>query len=402
MFTIRNQETFLGISKRKSGLMELLNRLEYGQITLEMPNGVKRQFVGNSAGPNARISINSNRFFPRILLHGEIGFAEDYFEGVWDTPDLQALLDLLVANSDQLRSGLRKTKIVGALESIRHRLRSNSKRQARKNISYHYDLGNDFYSLWLDETMTYSSGLFDPSGISLVDSQARKYDAVANSIGANGDSNLLEIGCGWGGFAEHVAKTRGSKVTGLTISQEQYDFAKKRIFKAGLSEKVDIVLRDYRDEQGQYDGVASIEMFEAVGEEHWQTYFDTVRNRLKPQAKATIQTITIADDRFEKYRNQVDFIQKYIFPGGMLPSPQVFTQQADLAGLSITENLAFGQDYSQTLRIWSDQFNAAWPSIQKFGFDDRFRRMWNYYLAACAASFRYENTNVIQFTLTKN
>ena len=250
--------------------------------------------------------------------------------------------------------------------------------------------------------MTYSSGLFDPAGITLAESQARKYEAVANSIGANGESNLLEIGCGWGGFAEHVAKTRGCKVTGLTISQEQYDFAKKRIFDAGLSEKVVIVLRDYRDEQGQYDGVASIEMFEAVGEEHWQTYFDTVRNRLNPQAKATIQTITIADDRFEKYRNQVDFIQKYIFPGGMLPSPQVFTQQADLAGLTITEDLAFGQDYSQTLRIWSDQFNAAWPSIQKFGFDNRFRRMWNYYLAACAASFRYENTDVIQFTLTKN
>jgi len=402
MFTMINQQTFLRISKRKSGLIELLNQLEFGQITLETPNGVKRQFIGNSAGPSAQITINSNLFFPRILLYGEMGFAEAYFEGVWDSPDLQALLDLIVANSGQLRSGLGKTKFVGNLEKIRHRFRSNSKRQARKNISYHYDLGNDFYALWLDETMTYSSGLFDPVGITLAESQARKYEAVANSIGANGESNLLEIGCGWGGFAEHVAKTRGSKVTGLTISQEQYDFAKKRVFDAGLSEKIDIVLRDYRDEQGQYDGVASIEMFEAVGEEHWQTYFDTVRNRLKPQAKATIQTITIADDRFEKYRNQVDFIQKYIFPGGMLPSPQVFTQQADLAGLTITKNLAFGQDYSHTLRIWFDQFNAAWPSIQKFGFDNRFRRMWNYYLAACAASFRYKNTDVIQFTLTKN
>lgn len=237
MFTIRNQETFFGISNRKSGLMELLNRLEFGQITLEMPNGVKRQFVGNSAGPSAQITINSNLFFPRILLYGEIGFAEAYFEGVWDSPDLQALLDLIVANSSQLRSGLGKTKFVGALEKIRHRFRSNSKRQARKNISHHYDLGNDFYALWLDETMTYSSGLFDPVGITLAESQARKYEAVANSISANGESNLLEIGCGWGGFAEHVAKTRGSKVTGLTISQEQYDFAKKRIFNAGLSEK---------------------------------------------------------------------------------------------------------------------------------------------------------------------
>ena len=296
-----------------------LNGLEFGELVVEMPGEQELKYVGNNPGPAARIEIKSKRFFSRLVFSGEIGFAEAYLDGDWDTPDLQNLMDLVVANSSRLRGALNHTKIVGAFSKIQHWLRSNSKRQARKNISYHYDLGNEFYGLWLDETMTYSSGLFDTQRMSLADSQARKYEAIAESLGATENSHVLEVGCGWGGFAEHIAKTRGARVTGLTISQEQHDFAKQRIFEAGLADKVDIVLRDYRDETRTFDGIASIEMFEAVGEKHWPTYFNTIRNRLKPGAKASIQTITVADDRFENYRNHVDFIQKYIFPGGMLP-----------------------------------------------------------------------------------
>jgi len=381
-------------------VLKLLDRLESGQLVVTMPDYSEHQFYGKLPGPNARIKINNTKVFSRLVLRGEIGFAESYMDGDWSSPNLQDVLDLLVSNSRQVRVELRTKKIIDTFEKMRHWFRSNSKRQARKNIAHHYDLGNEFYALWLDETMTYSSGLFDTEGLDLRQSQARKYDAVADSLGANEDAHLLEIGCGWGGFAEHVAKERGAKVTGLTISQEQYDFAKERIFKAGLSEKVDIVLRDYREETTVYDGIASIEMFEAVGENHWPTYFGAVRDCLKPGAKATIQTITIADERFETYRNQVDFIQKYIFPGGMLPSPAEFSKQVEKADMHITGQLAFGQGYSETLRIWSQQFNANWPTIQAMGFDDRFRRMWNYYLAACAASFRYEITDVMQFTLS--
>ena len=380
-------------------VLDPLNRIEFGELTVVMPNKSELRYVGNAPGPIARIEVKSKRLFSRLVFRGEIGFAEAYLDGEWDTSDLQGVLDLVLVNSSSLRGALPEVNIVGALEKIQHWFRSNSRRQARKNISYHYDLGNEFYSLWLDESMTYSSGLFDANGINLTHSQARKYEAIANGIDATENSHVLEIGCGWGGFAEHVAKTRGTKVTGLTISQEQHDFAKKRVFEAGLADKVEIMLRDYRDETRTFDGIASIEMFEAVGEKHWPTYFDTIRDRLKPAAKASIQTITVADDRFQNYRNKVDFIQKYIFPGGMLPSPQVFSEQADMAGLRIKEKFAFGQSYSKTLRIWSEQFNASWPAIQKMGFDDRFRRMWNYYLAACAASFRYETTDVMQFTV---
>jgi len=380
-------------------VLEQLNRLEFGELVVEMPGKQELKYIGNLPGPAARIEVKSKRLFSRLVFRGEIGFAEAYLDGDWDTPDLQNLMDLVLANSARLRGALNHTKIVGAFEKIQHWFRSNSKRQARKNISYHYDLGNAFYSLWLDETMTYSSGLFDTQGMSLADSQARKYEAIAEGIGVTENSHVLEVGCGWGGFAEHIAKTRGAKVTGLTISQEQHDFAKQRIFEAGLVDRVEIVLRDYRDESRKFDGIASIEMFEAVGEKHWPTYFNTIRNRLNPGAKATIQTITVADDRFDNYRNHVDFIQKYIFPGGMLPSPSAFQAQAEVAGLRVEDSLAFGQGYSKTLRLWSERFNASWPTIHKMGFDDRFRRMWNYYLAACAASFRYETTDVMQFTM---
>jgi cyclopropane-fatty-acyl-phospholipid synthase len=250
--------------------------------------------------------------------------------------------------------------LVQAYEKARYWLQSNSRGQAAKNIAYHYDLGNKFYRAWLDETMTYSSALFGAGVKDLSDAQRRKYASICDNIGVADGQHLLEIGCGWGGFAEYAAQTRGAKVTGLTISKEQFDFAQERMFKAGLNERVEIALRDYRDETGIYDGIASIEMFEAVGEKYWPTYFNTVRERLKPGAMASLQIITIADPFYEGYRQSVDFIQKYIFPGGMLPSPSALNSQIARAGLQRIGSIEFGQSYSLTLREWRERFNARW------------------------------------------
>jgi cyclopropane-fatty-acyl-phospholipid synthase len=290
---------------------------------------------------------------------------------------------------------------VRVFEKLRFWLQSNSKKQARKNISYHYDLGNDFYGLWLDDTMTYSSALFDTGQESLERAQTAKYASMVDQMGAQPGDHVLEIGCGWGGFAEYAAKERGLRVTGLTISEEQFKYAQERIARAGLQDKVTFKLQDYRDEKGVYDGIASIEMFEAVGEKYWPTYFATVRERLKPGKNATLQIITVQHKRWEIYRRGVDFIQKYIFPGGMLPSPVVLRQQVQLAGLEIAQSIEFGESYSQTLRRWHDTFNDKWEDISQMGFDDRFRRMWNFYLTSCAATFHSGNCDVTQITITR-
>ena len=268
-------------------------------------------------------------------------------------------------------------------------------------ISYHYDLGNDFYALWLDDTMTYSSAKFETGQESLEAAQIRKYEDLINQMGAQPGEHVLEIGCGWGGFAEYAAGKRGLKVTGLTISKEQHDFAVSRIENAGLSDRVEIKLQDYRDETGLYDGIASIEMFEAVGEKYWPTYFAKLRDCLKPGKAATLQIITLSEERFAIYRRTVDFIQKYIFPGGMLPSPTALRDQVRTAGLEIRNSVEFGESYSQTLRRWHDLFNQKWAQIAAFGFDERFRRMWNFYLTSCAASFQSGNSDVTQITITK-
>lgn len=378
-----------------------LHHIGVGSLKITFPNGHSEIFKGHVEGPNAALNVRNQNIFLRVIKNGEIGFAEAYMDGDWDTPDLLELLDLMVANTDSLRKQIRSNVFFKSLEKIRHWFNSNTKRQAKKNISYHYDLGNDFYKLWLDESMTYSAGIFSNPDDTLAKSQHQKYASVCDRTNIKPDDSILEIGCGWGGFAEFAAKERGAKITALTISQEQHDFAKKRMFEAGLNERVQIVLRDYRDETGLYDGIASIEMFEAVGEKHWPDYFGTVHQRLKPNALATIQTITIRDDLYHTYRSKVDFIQKYIFPGGMLPSLSIFKEQSQTANLIVRDTMTFGQGYSETLRLWFKRFNAEWPQIQDMGFDDRFRRMWNFYLAACAANFRYGTTDVAQVTLAR-
>ncbi len=375
--------------------------LNRGRLDFVLPDGRRFRAEGRNPGPVAELCVHDEGVFARLLRDGDLGFAEAYLDGGWSSPDLQAFMDLVHAGNDQLYDGFPGMMFVRAIERLRHWMNSNSPRQARRNIAYHYDLGNDFYRLWLDDTMTYSSALFRSGQESLETAQIAKYAAMVDGIGARPGDHLLEIGCGWGGFAEYAAGTRGLRVTGLTISQAQHDFAVARIARAGLADRVEIRLQDYRDERGRYDGIASIEMFEAVGEKYWPVYFDTVRERLKPGARATLQIITLEERRFDAYRKGVDFIQKYIFPGGMLPSPGALRREIGRAGLGLVGSFEFGESYSQTLRRWYQAFNARWEDVARLGFDQRFRRMWNFYLASCAGAFHFGNCDVTQITVER-
>jgi cyclopropane-fatty-acyl-phospholipid synthase len=378
-----------------------LQRMNYGRLDLVLPDGRRFRADGKQPGPVAEVTIHNPDSFGRLIREGDLGFADAYLEGWWETPDLQTLMDVVFKDNPALLDEFLGMRLVRAYESVRHWLRGNSKRQAKKNIAYHYDLGNDFYAEWLDETMTYSSALFETGQESLEKAQEAKYAALVDSLGVKPGDHVLEIGCGWGGFAEYAAGKRGLRVTGLTISQEQYKYAVERIRKAGLSDKVEFKLQDYRDETGRYDGIASIEMFEAVGEKYWPAYFDAVKERLKDGAKATIQVITVPNERFPTYRKNVDFIQKYIFPGGMLISPQRFREEAQRAGLGWLDSIEFGESYSITLRRWHEMFSDRWDRIRSMGYDDRFRRMWDFYLTSCAAAFHTGICDVTQITLRR-
>ena len=382
-------------------VFDLVGKLNSGRVDFILPDGRRFRAEGLKPGPVAEVTINNPDVFARLVREGDLGFCDAYLDGWWTTPDLQAFMDFIHADNDDMYDGFPGMALVRAWEKARFWFQSNTKRQALKNISYHYDLGNDFYSLWLDETMTYSSALFNTSQESLEKAQIAKYASMVDQMGVKPGDHVLEIGCGWGGFAEYAAKERGLKVTGLTISKEQLEYAQKRIKSKGLSDKVNLKLQDYRDETGVYDGVASIEMFEAVGEKYWPVYFDKIKQCLKPGKQATLQIITIQDARWEVYRKSVDFIQKYIFPGGMLPSPSVLRKEVNRAGLSVQHSIEFGKSYSQTLRRWFEVFNNKWDNISAMGFDDRFRRMWNFYLTSCAATFESGNCDVTQITLQK-
>ena len=373
--------------------------LPLGQLDVHLPDGRVFRAQGRAPGPVAELHVHNDDLFARLIRDGDLGFSEAYLEGWWSTPDLQAFMDLIHEGSDAMVDGFPAQRAVRLYERLRFWLQSNSKRQAKKNIAHHYDLGNAFYAKWLDETMTYSSALFRTGQESLDRAQTQKYGLLVDQMGVGPGEHVLEIGCGWGGFAEYAARERGLRVTGLTISRAQYDYATARIAEAGLSDRVDIKLQDYRDEAGTYDGVASIEMFEAVGERYWPVYFNTLRDRLKPGRAATLQIITVEDRRFETYRKSVDFIQKYIFPGGLLPSPSALRKSVADAGLVFADSVEFGESYDQTLRRWMETFNDRWTEIAEMGFDDRFRRMWNYYLSSCAASFRAGICDVTQITV---
>jgi len=384
-------ETFFGIALK----------IETGTFEVTLPDGRCFFAEGARPGPAGRITVLNRDFFARLVREGDLGFSEMYLDGWWETPDLQALLDVILVNNDSLGRGFPGMALVRAYEQLRHWLRSNTRRGARRNIAYHYDLGNEFYARWLDPSMTYSSALFTGQGEDLAQAQANKYAAICDRIGVQPGDHILEIGCGWGGFAEYAIREREARVTGLTLSREQQAYARRRLFEAGLADRAEIVLRDYRDERGVYDGIASIEMFEAVGERYWPAYFRTLRERLRPGAMAGLQIITIADGLFSQYRRQTDFIQKYIFPGGMLPSPAALRSEAERAGLALLGSIEFGESYSRTLREWRERFQNQWDDIRALGFDERFSRMWNFYLASCAACFMARTTDVTQMSLQR-
>ncbi len=378
-----------------NAVLSRLPELDYGTLDLELPNGQQIQFGKAREGqPRAEIRLNSFRPFKRMLTGGQIGMAESYMAGEWDSPDLVSLICWALGNEQRMPDLSDGKPWLRFLNRVLHWRRANTKRGSRKNIAYHYDLGNDFYELWLDPSMTYSSALFTEEQMDLQDAQLEKYRRIAQLLDLKPGQKVLEVGCGWGGFAELAAKEFGAHVEGITLSKEQLLFAQARIQKAGLDHLCQFSLTDYRDVKGTYDHIVSIEMFEAVGEEHWSTYFKTLKSLLKPEGKAVLQVISIDDNRFEGYRKNPDFIQKYIFPGGMLPSPERLQVAFEEQGLALQERQFFGLDYAQTLALWRHQFIEQWPRIQSQGFDERFRRMWLYYLAYCEGGFRYKAIDV--------
>lgn len=391
--------------KRKSlalnAMVGAAQRILRGRLILHLPDGRVFDCVGAEPGGEAQLFVRDARLADRVFASGDVGFAESYLLGEWDTPDLPGLLAVCSDNFDALGRAARGWGLKSLLNLLGHLRRENTRKGSKENILAHYDLGNAFFAQWLDPSMTYSSALFSTADESLEAGQANKYRALANQLDLKPGQHVLEIGCGWGGFAEYAAKERGLRVTGLTISQAQYDYAVERIAKAGLSDRVEIKLQDYRDERGSYDGIASIEMFEAVGEKYWPTYFRQVRERLKPGRNATLQIITVQEKRWEVYRKGVDFIQKHIFPGGMLPSKTALRSEVERAGLRVRHSIEFGDSYDQTLRRWHDTFNARWDEVAKMGFDERFRRMWNFYLTSCAGAFQGGNCDVTQITVTR-
>ena len=391
----------VGLPRYFSAVFEMAKSLENGRLDIVLNDGRRFRIEAPKPGPVAEIHISNPDTFARLIREGDLGFAEAYMDGWWSTPDLQSFMDLLNEDNDEIYYRFSGMALVRMYERLRFWLQSNSRAQAPKNIAKHYDLGNDFYRLWLDDTMTYSSAMFETGQESLEAAQERKYASMIDQMGAKEGDHVLEIGCGWGGFAEYAAGKRGLRVTGLTISREQHDYAVERMARADLSDRVEIKLQDYRDEKGTYDGIASIEMFEAVGEKYWPVYFEQLRNCLRPGRSATLQIITVTDQRWEIYRKGVDFIQKYIFPGGMLPAPKVLFPLIDNAGLEFARSIEFADSYSQTLRRWHTDFNARWDEISALGFDDRFKRMWNMYLTSCASAFQTRNCDITQITVRR-
>ncbi len=384
--------------------LRLLARLHHGCLDLQLPEGAPVRFgAAHAQGPHAAMRLANWNVFAAALRSGDIGFAESYIDGDWSTPDLAALLRLFIANRDAVESAVYGSWWGSLLYRVRHRLHRNSRRGSRKNIHAHYDLGNSFYRLWLDETMNYSSACFEGDRTrSLAVAQQAKVRRALSECGLQPGQRLLEIGCGWGALAEAAVAECDARVTGVTLSTEQLAYARQRLARAGLADRADLRLQDYRDiDDEPFDAIASIEMFEAVGRAYWPGFFATVRNKLKRGGHACIQSITIRDDLFERYVAGTDFIQQYIFPGGLLPSPSAFRAQARAAGLEVVNELAFGADYAETLRRWRERFLAEEARVRAIGFDRRFMRIWEFYLAYCEAAFAGGNTDVIQFTLRR-
>jgi len=372
-----------------------LPALEYGTLLLTLPGEQPLQFgVPRDGEPRAEVRLHNLRPIRKLLRGGLVGWAESYMDGDWDSPDMTAMVCWALGNEARM-TALNDGKLwIRVLNRLMHLSRANTKRGSRRNIAYHYDLGNDFYQLWLDPSMTYSAALFASPEMSLTEAQANKYRRIADMLQLQPGQTILEIGCGWGGFAELASREYGVAVEGITLSQEQLTYARARVKRAGLDHLCRFSLTDYRDVSKQYDHIVSIEMFEAVGEEHWGTYFSQIKQCLKPGGRAVLQVISIDDQRFDDYRRNPDFIQRYIFPGGMLPSPSLLRKAVADADLKLTTEQLFGADYAHTLALWRHSFIEQWPRIRSQGFDERFRRMWLYYLAYCEGGFRHGTVDV--------
>lgn len=382
-------------------LLKSAQDIAEGELIVRFKGGAEKRITAACEGARAILDITRGRMFRRTLFGGEIGLAEAYLDGDWTSPDLASVFEFGARNMDRLMGSLEGLAIFRLANMLRHKMRDNTRSGSKRNIAAHYDLGNAFYEQWLDQTMTYSSALFESPEQSLEEAQRAKWRKLAEMLELTEGQHVLEIGCGWGGFAIFAAENYGCKVTGITLSREQLAHARAEVAKRQLSHLIDIRFEDYRDVQGQYDAIASIEMFEAVGEEHWPEYFNVVRERLKSGGRAGLQIITVADSRFENYRKEADFIQLYIFPGGMLPSPSALKREATSQGLGIETVRTFRLSYAETLRRWRERFDARWQSIAPLGFDERFKRMWQYYLASCEGSFRAGSIDVGQFLLTR-
>lgn len=378
--------------------LEMLEKIDYGSIALTTPEGEHLNFRGSKAGVHVSIHIHDWKICENLFLKGDIGLGESYIAGHWDSDNINNLIKFGIDNKDQLAKVIKGSFLKIIFYRIKHLLNRNSVKGSKKNIHAHYDLGNSFYKLWLDKSMTYSSGLFIDQNQDLFLAQENKYQNILDQLALKPGDHILEVGCGWGGFIEYAAK-KGIQVTGITISKEQYDYAKERLVHyPGLA---DVRLMDYRDINEKYDHIVSIEMFEALGQEYWSNYFRILHSALKTGGKVIIQSITINNQDFKSYSRGTDFIQQYIFPGGMLPSTDVFKNTAKKAGLQVYDSLEFGGDYGQTLCLWEESFEKSLEKVREIGFDEKFIRTWRFYLKYCQGGFEAGKISVHQFYLTK-
>ena len=385
--------------------LKLLLRLRHGTLTIHLPGGSVQRF-GSGHAPLASLHLNNWNACSAALRSGDIGFAESYIAGDWTTPNLSALLQVLIANRNEVEDVIYGSWLGRFVYRVKHRLNRNTRTNSQKNIHAHYDLGNAFYALWLDSTMNYSSAIFETPETSMKDAQNAKVRRALNMARVKPGDRVLEIGCGWGALAEMATTEFNASLVGVTLSNEQLAWAQARMASASASAQADLRLQDYRDigktsSDEAFDAVCSIEMVEAVGREYWPEYFQTVARLLKPGGHACIQSIVIADALFDRYVSSTDFIQQYIFPGGCLPCPREFRAQAGAAGFDVVDEFSFGQDYARTLKLWRDDFMAQESRVLQLGFDKRFIRIWEFYLAYCEAAFVEANTSVMQFTLRK-
>ncbi|WP_421566299.1 class I SAM-dependent methyltransferase [Ochrobactrum sp. EDr1-4] len=380
-------------------LRRLLNQVRYGRLVIVLPSGKSLVAQGSLPGADAKIILNNWRSVRRMVMGGDIGFAQAYIEGDWTTPDLTSVIRFAARNRDTLLSTLRGSRFMRLVHRMGHFLNANTRRGSRKNIEAHYDLGNDFYRRWLDQTMLYSCAIWNEKTHSLENAQEYKLQFIADKLALERGEKILEIGCGWGALAAFLAAEGDAHVTGITLSPSQLAWANKVVSDAGQVEAVDLRLQDYRDVEGQFDRIVSIEMFEAVGEAYWPEYFATLKRCLKPGGRAVLQIISIEDARYENYRRKADFIQKFIFPGGFLPSDKVLERDLSKAGLALKEIEHFGRSYALTLAEWRQRFISNWPAIEQLGFDDRFRKLWEYYLCYCEGGFEEGAINVGLYTI---